>query len=192
MLEEFTFKEMFNGSGFWSNKWAVQLGARGSELLNIRNLSYLVEYNAARPYTYSHFQRITSYSGMGQPLAHPLGANFKEILGILNYSFGRFDFQGEISRSAYGQDPSGMNYGGNIFLDYRTRSSDYGNKIGQGISTKLMYIEAKAAFLLNPKNNLRLELSYVHRNEHSIAIKDHTNIINFGLRSSFRNLYQDF
>lgn len=192
MLEEFTFDEMFNGSGFWSNKWAAQLGIRGSDLFKINNLNYLAEFNTARPYTYSHFQRITSYSGMSQPLAHPLGANFREFLGIANYTYRRFDFQAQASYAIYGLDPEGMNYGGNIFLDYTTRVSEYGNKVAQGLKTNLLFLEAKASFLLNPKYNLKFEIGTLIRTEKSLNFKKETQLITFGLRSSFRNLYQDF
>jgi hypothetical protein len=186
MLEEFTAKEMFNGSGFWSNKWAAQIGLRGSDLFDLTKLNYLIEFNTARPYTYSHFQRITSYSGMSQPLAHPLGANFREFLGLANYNYRRFDF------STFGADPEGKNYGGNIFLDYRTRENEFGNKVGQGIKTNLLFIEAKTSYLLNPKYNLRIELSGAIRNENSDLNERKSMLLSFGLRSSFRNLYQDF
>ena len=192
MLEEFTFKEMFNGSGFWSNKWAAQVGIKGSDLFRIKNLNYLAEFNTARPYTYSHFQRITSYSGMSQPLAHPLGANFREFLGIANYTYGRFDVQAQANFLTYGVDPIGDNYGGNIFLDYNTRKDDYGNKVGQGVKTNLKFVECKASYLLNQKYNLRIETGYVHRNESSPDFQKRTSLMTFGMRSSFRSLYYDY
>lgn len=192
MLEEFTAKEAFNGSGYWANKWAMQLGLRGSDLFKVENFNYLAEFNTARPYTYSHFQRLTSYSGMSQPLAHPLGANFREFLGILNYSYKRFDFQGQASYARYGLDPAGANYGSNIFLSYHTRENDYGNYIGQGLKTNLHFLELKVAYLLNPKYNLRIEFGGVYRNEKSVEFTQKTKLVTFGLRSSFRNLYQDF
>jgi len=192
MLEEFTANEMFKGTGFWSNKWAGQLGIRGHDLLSIPTFNYLLEFNTARPYTYSHFQRLTSYSGMSQPLAHPLGANFQEFVCILNYSYKLFDFQAQGTYAKYGKDPSGQNYGGNIFLDYNTRVSDYGNYIGQGIATSFHFIETKVSYLLNPKINLRLELGGLFRQENAEKSKINSHLITFGLRSTFRNLYQDF
>jgi hypothetical protein len=192
MFDEFVAKEVFNGSGFWANKWAVQLGVRGSDLFKVENLNYLAEFNTARPYTYSHFQRLTSYSGMNQSLAHPMGANFREFLGILNYSYKRFDFQGQASYARYGLDPAGENYGSNIFLSYNTRANDYGNHVGQGFKTDLNFMEGKVSYLLNPKYNLRIELGGVYRSEKSVEFTEKTKLITFGLRSTFRNLYQDF
>ena len=193
MFDEFTAKEVFGGNGYWANKWAAQLGFRGSDLAKVENLNYLVEFNTARPYTYAHYQRITNYSGMNQPLAHPLGANFREFLGIMNYSYKRFDFQGQATYARYGSDPVGFNYGKNINLSYETRALDYSNKVGQGIKTNLYFTELKASYLLNPKYNLRLELGGVYRRESREDIgPKNTQLITFGLRSTFRNLYQDF
>jgi hypothetical protein len=192
MLEEFTAKEAFAGNGYWANKWALQLGLRGSDLFTVGGLNYLAEFNTARPYTYSHFQRITNYSGMSQPLAHPLGANFREFIGLLNYSYKRFDLQAKGVFALYGLDPAGENYGSNIFLPYETRSLDYGNHVGQGLRTNLGLFEGTLAYLLNPKYNLRLEMGVVLRKERSVNFTERTNLVTFGLRSAFRNLYQDF
>jgi len=193
MFDEFTAREVFAGNGYWANKWAAQIGFRGSDLAKVENLNYLVEFNTARPYTYAHFQRISNYSGMNQPLAHPFGANFREFLGIMNYSFRRFDFQGQATYARYGLDPQGLNYGKNINLSYETRALDYGSQVGQGIRTNLYFAELKTSYLLNPKYNLRLEVGGVYRRESSDGLASkNTQLITVGLRSTFRNLYQDF
>lgn len=192
MFDEFTAKEFFSNKGYWANKWAAQLGVRGSDLLKVESLNYLLEFNTARPFTYAHSDRVSNYAAMNQPLAHPMGANFREVLGILNYSYKRFDFQGELTYARYGLDPAGDNYGKDIFKSYYTHVADYGNFIGQGIKTNLYFGEAKVAYLLNPKYNLRLELGAVYRKESNNVNPLSTKLITFGLRSSFRNLYQDF
>ncbi|MDB5018987.1 MAG: gliding motility protein RemB, partial [Pedobacter sp.] len=192
MIDEFTAKEFFSNKGYWANKWAAQFGLRGSDLFKVKNLNYLGEFNTARPYTYAHYSRISNYSGMSQPLAHPLGANFREFVALLNYSYKRFDFQGEAIHATYGLDPYGQNYGKNIFLSYNNRSVNYDSHVGQGLTTNLRFLEAKVSYLINPKYNLRLELGAVYRNEHSVDFIENTKLITFGLRSTFRNLYQDF
>ena len=191
MIDEFTAKEFFSNKGYWANKWSAQLGVRGSDLFKVNQLNWLAEFNTARPYTYAHFQRISNYSGMNQPLAHPMGANFREFIGMLNYSYKRFDFQAQGIYARYGLDPEGENYGKNIFLSYEDRSVDYGSKVGQGIKTNLYFAEAKASYLINPKYNLRFEVGAVLRRE-SAGATINTQLITFGLRSTFRNLYQDF
>lgn len=193
MFDEFTAKEFFSNKGYWANKWALQVGFKGSDLFKLEGLNYLAEFNTARPYTYAHFDRVSNYAAMNQPLAHPLGANFREMLGILNYSYRRFDFQTQLMYARYGLDPEGLNYGKNIFKSYDTVTNYYGSNIGQGIKTNLYFAEAKASYMLNPKYNLRLELGGVYRRESSETIgTKNTSLITFGLRSTFRNLYQDF
>lgn len=191
MIDEFTAKEILSKKGYWANKWSAQIGFRGSDLFNLDGLNWLTEFNSARPYTYAHFQRISNYAGMNQPLAHPMGANFREFLGLLNYTYKRFDFQGQVIYARYGLDPQGQNYGKNIFLSYETRPMEYGNHIGQGIKTNFYFAEAKSSYMLNPKYNLRFELGLVYRRENNTTPKN-TQLITIGLRSSFRNLYQDF
>ncbi|MEZ4949697.1 MAG: hypothetical protein R2784_09965 [Saprospiraceae bacterium] len=41
--------------------------------------------NQVRPYTYSHRDSAANYSHFRQSMAHPLGANFREQIAILNY-----------------------------------------------------------------------------------------------------------
>jgi hypothetical protein len=192
MIDEFTAKEFFAGNGYWANKWALQLGFRGTDLFKIKNLNYLGEFNSVRPYTYAHFDRVSNYAHYNQPLAHPYGANFRELLGLLNYSVKRFDFQGQLVYAHYGLDPDGENYGKNIFLSYNDRSLNYGSKVGNGIGTDLYFAKGKVSYLLNPKYNLRFELGGILRAEKNELSEAKTGFITFGLRSSFRNFYDDF
>ncbi|MBB2149884.1 gliding motility protein RemB [Pedobacter gandavensis] len=191
MIDEFTAKEFFGNKGYWANKWALQIGFRGSDLFKVEGLNYLAEFNTARPYTYAHFDRVSNYAAMNQPLAHPMGANFREVLGLMNYTYKRLDFQGQLMYARYGLDPDGLNYGKDIFKPYDTRVANYGNYIGQGIKTNLYYAEGRVAYLLNPKYNLRLEVGGVYRKESNNLGTKNTGLITFGLRSTFRNLYQD-
>jgi hypothetical protein len=55
----------------------------------------------------------------------------------------------------------------------------------------MVYIEAKVGYLLNPKYNLRMELGGMIRSEKNSQFNDKTSLVSFGLRSSFRSLYND-
>ncbi|MVZ64366.1 gliding motility protein RemB [Sphingobacterium sp. DK4209] len=196
LLGEFTAKEFFANNGYIHNKWGAQLGAKAFNIFGVKNLNVLGEYNMVRPYTYQHYVSISNYSNRGEPLAHPRGANFRELLGIANYSWKRFDFSLQGLYSRYGTDEataSGMvNWGGDIFQSYRSAPNMYGNKIGQGVQNDLYYADFKAAYVLNPKYNLRLELGYTQRyNRIEDQPTQKSGVINFGLRSSFRNFYGD-
>jgi hypothetical protein len=191
-LNEFTFKEVFAGTGYWANKQGEQLGLKYLDAFNINGLDLQAELNSVRPYTYSADEEIKNYGHLNQPLAHPYGANFREYLFIGNYNIKRFTIRGQAGYSLYGQDTSNTNYGKNIYLSYDTRNADYGNHIGQGVLTHLYYGNLNVFYLLNPKNNLGLELGYTYRRESSMLGINNASIITFGIRSSFRNLYYDF
>lgn len=192
MLDEFTAKEFFSHTGYWANKYGVQVGMRSFDVFKIKNLGLLAEFNTARPYTYSSRSSLINYGHYNQPLAHPFGANFREMLGIVNYSYKKFRFSLQGNYAQYGLDPAGANNGKDILLSYNTRRGDYGNAIGQGIKTSFKYLDGRVSWLVNPKTNLRLEAGAVYRNESNSLSADPTKWITFGLRSSFRNIYQDF
>lgn len=191
-LDEFQAKEFFSSKGSVRNKYGWQLGIRGADIFKVAGLNYLLEYNTAKPYTYSSRTRIGNYANYNEPLAHPLGANFREAVGLLNYSYKRFDFTGELMYARYGLDEAGQNYGKNIFEPYLASIKQEGNYTTQGINTSLFYAEGRVAYVVNPKYNLRLELGGILRRESNSLGKNNTGLITFGLRSSFRNLYTDF
>ncbi|WP_257667768.1 gliding motility protein RemB [Parapedobacter tibetensis] len=195
LLGEFTASEFFGGEGHVNNKWGAQLGFRGYDAFGIKNLNFLGEFNTARPYTYTHFDPVSNYSNYGEALAHPWGANFREFVGILNYSYKRFDFSFQGTWGQFGTDPDSItNYGKDIFKPYDTHLRVYGNYIGQGIKNNLLYADGRVSYLLNPKYNLRVEAGGVYR-RHSVPEqgKHHqTGMLTLGLRASFRNFYYDF
>lgn len=193
LLGEFTAKEFFAGNGYIHNKWGAQMGFRSFDSFGVKSLNLLGEFNTARPYTYTHFDPVSNYSHFSQPLAHPLGANFREFVGIANYSIKRFDFSLQGNYSTYGLDPDDdSNFGKDIFKSYRDYENLYGNHIGQGLKTNLAFIDTRVSYLLNPKYNLRFELGATLRQERNELGRESSGVITFGLRSSFRNLYYDF
>lgn len=191
-INEFTLKEVFAGNGYWANKHAAQVGIRAFDLFKVQSLNATLEYNAARPYTYSASQRIKNYGHYNESLAHPFGANFREYIALVNYRYNRWEARVQTNVATYGLDMNGLNYGKNIYLDYTSRVDDYGVEIGHGLKTNFFYANTSVAYLLNPKNNLRFELGYTHRSEVNDQKRDKQNFITIGLKSSFRNKYQDF
>ncbi len=190
-LDEFQAKDFFGGEGSSRNKYGWQLGLRGPNLLGVQGLNYLIETNSVLPYTYSERYPAINYSNNNEPLAHPWGANFREVVGLLNYSYKRFMLSGEIDYGHYGLDIDDLNYGQNIFKDYREPAREKGNYIGQGLTTNMIYVEGKVGYLLNPKYNLRIELGGMVRNDTNDQFKSRTGMFTIGLRSSFRNMYTD-
>lgn len=191
-LDEFQAKSFFSSDGSSRNKWGVQLGVRGTDPFRIKGLHYLAEFNTVRPYTFSERVSVLNYAHFNEPLGHPYGANFREVLGMLSYSFHRFQISTQLLYSRYGLDKDGQNYGRDIFKLYTRPVRDMGNYIGQGIETNLYYTDTKLAYILNPSYNLRFEAGMTTRNEKNEISKNSASIFTIGLRSSFRKLYQDF
>jgi hypothetical protein len=176
-----------------SSGTAWQLGVKGSDLFGVHSLNYLVEYNTAAPYTYSNQNPIVSYSENNESLADPLGANFKEVVGLLNYSIWRFDLQGELDYAKIGANSSSFNYGNQIMLaDNINLPMLVGGGTGQGIATTLKYAEGTIDYIINPKYNFRIEGSALIRQEISTQADTKTVFLTIGIRTGFKELYHDF
>jgi hypothetical protein len=166
------------------------VGIRGADIFGVKDLNYLFEYNTVKPYTYADTKSISAYTYFSQPLGDPFGANFRELNGIVNYSAGRFDFQGQLMYAKYGLDAVGENNGQNINAPYAVASPTA--KVGQGIATDLYYAEGTVSFLVNPKYNLRFELGGLYRIQKNDIHEYKNAVLTFGVRTTFRNLYHDF
>lgn len=192
VLDEFKLSEITKSTGWWANKYGGQLGVRSNNIFKLPKFNVLSEVNMARPYTYSQRSTLNNYGHYNQPLAHPLGANFVEWVSIADYQYKRWFFRGQLMFAKYGLDSAGINFGKNIYESYNTRHQDYDNHIGQGLKTNLSYLQGSIAFLVNPKYNLRLEVSVTGRREKNSQFDNKELIFQFGLRSSFRQFYYDF
>src|SRR5690606_41300292 len=63
-----------------------------------------------------------SYSSFLQPMAHPLGANLKEVIGIARYQpLPRLMLKGVMSVTHVGRDDPGENWGSDILKPNNTR-----------------------------------------------------------------------
>lgn len=191
LLDEFKLKEIWNRDGWWGNKFGGQLGFRSNDLLHLPRLNFLTEINAARPFTYSQRTSVLAYSHTAQSLAHPFGGNFMEWMNIADYQYKRWFFRGQVQLAKYGLDTLNSNFGKDVLKSYETRTLEYNNKIGQGVKTNFLYLQGTIAFLLNPKNNLRLEVSVGGRQEKNSLFDNKEFFCQIGLRSTFRQLYYD-
>ncbi|SFG62832.1 gliding motility protein RemB [Pedobacter insulae] len=190
--DEFTASLAFRGKGDWVNKFSYQLGIKGFDAFKLKNLTYLAEFNTARPFMYSQRSSLLNYGHYVEALAHPMGANFREFVSIWDYQWGKWNFylQGNFAR--YGLDLNGENFGKDINRPYDTRRREDGYRTGDGLETKFNYTDVRISYLINPKYNLRFELGGITRTEKNMLGTDRTQQITFGLRSTFRNIYQDF
>lgn len=193
LMDEFVIDNIRNGNGWWANKFAVQLGGKYVDAFGVANLDLQGELNVIRPYTYSHLNIFGSYSSYRQPLAHPLGANLKEIAGIVRYQpLPRLNLTGKLVLTDMGRDTTGVNWGGDILKDYSTRQQEFDNSIGQGIANDILFGSLTASWQV--KHNLFVDATMVLRRSNSpVAIYDHnTSITSLALRWNIAPRLYDF
>lgn len=184
VLSELVLDEIINNRGWWGNKWAYQLGLKYIDVFGINNLDVQGELNVCRPYMYTSYSSLQTHTNYNQPLAHPLGANFYELIGILRYQpSNKLNLSFKGIYYAIGYDTLGGNVGQNIQLSYRSSTTPiYGNEITQGQITKVLYIDAMASFML--KHNLFIDAGFTYRYSNS-ALKtliSENMFFNFGVR----------
>ena len=196
ILDEFLLKEIRARKGWWANKQGVQSGILYFDAFGVDGLTIRSEFNTVRPYTYSHGSPQQNYTHFNQPLAHPFGANFKELLSNFSYEKKRFRLDVKALYAEIGKDTSGVtssNVGQNIFLSYLSRPYDYGHKTGQGIKTTFMQAEVKLSYLIIPKIALRCDFGIIQRSFSNIrGFRQETPFVYLGIRTAFYNRYRDY
>ncbi len=169
LLDEFLLKEIKARKGWWANKQAVQLGVKYVDVAGVSNLDVQAEVNFIRPYTYQHQDSLTSYQHYQQPLAHPIGANLTEFIGVVRYQpsvLPRLTVVGKAIYTDFGTDvvdlnTGSTNYGTNVLLSYNTRPNEYGNKTGQGLGTNQLHLDFTASYQM--AHNLFVDVKQVVR-----------------------------
>jgi hypothetical protein len=193
IINEFVLGEVLKyKNGWWANKQAIQLGLKSIDVLGVNNLDIQGEINIVRPFVYTSKDNYSSYTHYNQALAHPLGANFKEFIGIVKYQpIPKLRLQGKLIYYTQGLDSAGVNMGSNILLPYTTRPYDYGWKIGSGVKANCMIAQATATFELLP--NIFVEADYIIRTyKQDNAADFKSNIFNVGLRMNLKKREYDF
>ena len=193
VADEFYFKEIKAGNGWWANKQGWQFGAKYINAFKVKGLTLQAEYNEVRPYTYSHGSVQQNYSNYGQPLTHPLGANFREYLGFASYRANRWMLSFQGMSATVGKDTMGSNLGQNVFLSYTTRPYEYGHHTTQGNKTQLLQSDIKFTYYAIPQLNLRLELGYIQRSiKDDLGYELQSPYIYIGIKTSIHQFYRDY
>lgn len=185
-LDEFLLSEITKKNGWWGNKWALQLGGKYVDAFGISNLDLQLEMNRVRPYTYSHRDSVANFTHYNQPMAHPLGANFQEFIGIARYQPApKWLAVAKLIYYQQGRDSNAVSYGSNIFLYNISppRQGDFGHFVGDGWKTNVLF----ASFLLSYelRENFFLELNAIYRKQETKTppvTSANTSVITFGLR----------
>ncbi|WP_240347859.1 hypothetical protein [Longitalea arenae] len=193
VLDELVVKELKDGNGWWANKFAIQMGGKYINAFSVKNLDLQGEINLVRPFTYSHFDSVANYTHYNQPMAHPLGANFVEAIGIVRYQpHPKWTTSARLIVWKQGTDTADSNFGSNIFIPNRNRpAGDYGYKLPNG--PRATGVNAQLLISYEVKENLFLEASALIRNYKSGigSLSDrNSSVITAGIRMNmFRREY---
>ncbi len=172
LLDEFLLREIRAGNGWWANKYGSQLGLKYMNAFWINNLDLQMEFNTVRPYTYAHQSVFTNFAHYRMPLAHPTGANFRELVAVARWQpFKKIMFISKLVVSDYGEDDENTNWGKDVMKSYLTREQDYGNETGQGLATRLNYLNFTTTYQF--KHNVFFDLELLtHRVNSELALID--------------------
>ncbi len=195
-LDEFLLSEVTKNRGYWANKFGIQVGAKYIDAFGVSNLDLQLEHNRVRPFTYSHRDSVANYTHYNQPLAHPLGANLSETIGIARYQPApKWLTEAKLISYKQGRDSSARSFGSNIFLPNiaPNRQGDYDYFIGSGWHTNVFY----ASLLLSYewKENFFLELHALYRKQDTKTApitSANTSVVTLGVRWNMHRRVFDY
>jgi hypothetical protein len=192
MLDEFLLKEIRARSGWQDNKQAGQIGFRLSRPFGLDGLQLLGEMNIIRPYTYYHKNTLQNYGHMNQALAHPGGANLRELVARARYFRHDFMIQAQVTVLQTGLNDSSLyEYGQNIYGSYFARPRIYGNKILQGVKTDIWYVEMLCSKTLVSAGGIVAEFRIAGRRQGSVSGSNTQLMISGGIRCALDRFYWD-
>lgn len=196
VLNEFRLKELTSGNNWWANKYGFLFGFKSIDLFNIDGWDMQFEMSQVRPYTYSQYTGMANYTHMTMPLAHPLGANFREVLGIMQYRHNRIYLRGQFNIAKHGEDIDYKNdhisYGGDPTKPSNDRPGNYGNVMFQGRETDIKYLEGEFAWLINPRTRLNAAITFSYRQRTNDVVDEASKHINFALRWGLKSWHHDY
>lgn len=188
VLDEFNFKNMTKRNGWWANKWALQMGLKYIDIAP--NLDAQLEVNVARPFIFTH-ESGTNYTHYNQPLAHPLGANFYEIIFQARYQpIPQLAMQFKYIAMVLGEDTlkngALTNYGFDVLRNSGGGTSvtqEYNNKIAQGARGTINFINLTMTY--QPWHNVYVDMEATYRSKSSKGVQNATSRALLNNESSF-------
>lgn len=205
LFDEFVLSKLKNDKNNYVNKFGYQVGAKYIDAFGIPNLDLQGEINRIRPFTYSHYDSVSNYTHYNQPMAHPLGANLQEFIGIVKYQPIKKLYV--YARAIYyyqGLDSAGFNFGSNPFRLYNegkplvdpndplSAQRQSGFAVGGGVKATCMNVLLQVSYEL--KENLYFDVSLQHRSYKAplISVNTSNTLITAGIRLNMWKRVYDF
>jgi hypothetical protein len=195
LIDDLKINELVKQSGWWGNKYALQLGGKYLNMGGIKNLDGQVEFNMVRPYTYSHYNidykgdTLSNYTHYNQTLAHPLGANFTEWIFRLNYQpIPRLLLEAKYFLIQRGADTANAKFGSDIFASIPGNNipNTFGVTQNQGVANTIHILSLQTQYML--WHNLFIDFDVFYRNSsfNSVLPSNNSFGLSAGLRLNFR------
>jgi hypothetical protein len=199
ILDEFNFSILKEDRSWWGNKYGFQAGLKYIDVFNIDQLDLQLEANIVRPYTYSHTDSLNSFSHSNQALAHPLGANFKELIIKLNYKpFKNFFITANADFIVRGEDIDKRSYGSDILKSNSNRplGSDgkpieFGYFIGSGKKVNTSQYKLNLSYMIYHNYFIDLDVLY-YKDKYVDKLKTEELYIGGGLRINISRNTPDY
>lgn len=140
------------------NRIGYQAGVKYFDVGGVKNLNFQAEFNNVNPYSYQGEDSAIGYYHYNQSLGHPMGANFREYLMMVNYQYKRIYASYKLSYIQAGTDTTLQSNLGNNFMDAAntiTKTTDI--KMFNGLGYSVLDNEIKAGYIINPKLNMVIE-----------------------------------
>lgn len=178
--------------GWWANKYAAQLGLKVIDIAKIKNLDLQIEYNHIRPYTYGYTNTSLNFTDFNQSMAHPLGANLKELVVMAFYQpTANWNIQVKTFNTITGIDTSStLSYGADLLKSSYLKVSNFGNETGQGLRAMIQYYEFKVTYLVAQQLYIDAGYTYRTRKTNEAVFNNKNQYFTFGIRlhATSRNL----
>lgn len=196
LLDEFKLNELRAGDGWWANKYGLQAGVQYFDAFGVDHLDLQLEANLVRPFTYGHRDALearpeystASYSHYNQAMAHPLGANFREVVGLLRYQpTGSLVLRGKAILAQYGASSA---RGGNILVLNTLRDGDYGYEVADGDRQEILTLDGTITYMF--AHNYCIDLQAIYRNQDRASGFLETRYVGLGLRVNVANVPFDY
>lgn len=201
VIDEFKIDELRSDSGWWANKYAIQLGVKSYDLGEVKGLFAQVEFNMARPFMYSHsnsfgamapINTIQNYGHANQSMAHPLGGNFYEYLGVVRYQKEKWLVENKLNYFLYGADSTGLSLGQDLYKSYDLREKSYNNYMLQGVINEVVQNELRLSYQLSEQYNLWASLAWLYRYHNDGRSLNRASFVSVSLRTAISNRYYDY
>ncbi|HPH87151.1 MAG TPA: hypothetical protein PKV76_01710 [Chitinophagales bacterium] len=196
MLDDMDVGAARRGKGFYRTKVSAQFGYKTYDIFKVKHLDFQTELNIVRPFVYAHKAPEQSYTNFNQSLTHPLGANFLESITFINYWHKHWTASAKFQYAVQGLDNTYQHNGSNIFVsDFLIApnlGTAYGNYFLQGVKTRLINVEARGGYLINPKINLAVEAFVNYRYQKNEFWKQNNLFLGISLRTNITNRYTDY